>query len=243
MKFKPEFLKHLIGLSVTLCIGLFISNGSTLAYEFEGWDRGALGYEVSMMYAEDNNKPLIIYFHKGSEEWSEKLNDEYLSDPEVEALINDIPKAEVNPETGEDEKAIAAEYKVENYPTVFVSMPVSTAKPQEIKPFAKDNNMTTDDFFKSIQGAIIYLYNETALESFDKEEYSDALRFLEMALEYDPERAYSYYALGVIYHTLGIQNKNTDQIELAEDNYVRALDLDPEHEKAKEQLNRKSSYF
>lgn len=235
MMLNLKFGKYLLCISVSYFFSLFILCNSALSYDFEDWDRGAMGYEISVVYAKDNDKPVLVYFHKGEEELSEKVNDDYFSDDDVEAFIGDLPKAEINPDSGEDEKAISEEYNVEQCPAIFVLMPISNGKPQEIKPFGEEN-MTAEDFLNSIQGAVIYLYNETALEYFENKDYSNAIKYLDLALEYDPDRAYSYYAMGIIYHTLGIQDKDPKQIKLAEDNYLRALDIDPEHENAKEQL-------
>lgn len=62
-----------------------------------------------------------------------------------------------------------------------------------------------------------------------------------MAIGYDPENVYAYFLSGIIYHSRGYGEKDLDLLERAEENYQKALELDPDHETARKELNKLNS--
>ncbi|GAF68632.1 unnamed protein product [marine sediment metagenome] len=53
-----------------------------------------------------------------------------------------------------------------------------------------------------------------------------------MSLNFDPENVYAYYAMGLVYHTISYNQKDSDLLEKAEENYSKALEIDPNHEES-----------
>ncbi|MBW2609400.1 MAG: hypothetical protein JRC68_03535 [Deltaproteobacteria bacterium] len=232
------FLKSVLcATAFSVLTGLFIADHA-ISYEFYDWGHGAIGYELAVMDAEEDKKPLILYFYLDSDEWSEKMNNDYLAVYEVEAFLIGIPKVEINPGKGGQEKSIAVKYGVDRCPAFFVSIPSFGSKPQRIHPFSKDHNLTVDEFIKELKGVIVYQYNEKAYQHYEKKEYEEALKYFEMARDFDPGKAYTYYAIGTVYHSIGFEKNDPEYLEKAEENYVEALEIDPDNKETKEELKK-----
>jgi len=238
MKNNSLFVKRILSLTAFSILTCLLIIDQALSYEFFDWGHGIVGYELAVIDAEEDKKPLITYFHSDSEEWSEKMNKDYLSIYEVENFLIGIPKAEINPHEGSQEAALASQYGAKIFPAFFVSIPSFDTKPQRISPFFKDNNLTVDAFITKIKEIIASQYNDIAYKYYEKKEYEDALKYFEMAREFDPEKAYTYYAMGVVYHSIGFKKNDQEYLKKAEENYLKALKIDPDHKETKVELNK-----
>lgn len=65
------------------------------------------------------------------------MNTEYLAEYDVSDFLSDIPKVEISPEQGDDEKALTDQYKVTGFPSFFVSVPSIDAGTERVYPFKK----------------------------------------------------------------------------------------------------------
>lgn len=220
-----------------LLINLAFPQRASSYYGFPGWERGAMGYELALTAAQEEEKPLILYFHIDPSVWNDRMNDEYLSTYEVDRFLEDIPRVHINPEDGDAESALAAQYNVNQYPAFIVCIPSFDSKPQRIHPFS-DQNMTEEEFINKIKENIVYEYNNKAFEWVDKKDYESALKYLEMSLDYDTNNAYTYYAIGVAYNYQAAEKNDAKLLKKAEENYLKALDIDPGHEASKEALGK-----
>jgi tetratricopeptide (TPR) repeat protein len=65
----------------------------------------------------------------------------------------------------------------------------------------------------------------------------EALKYYEMSLSFDSENVYAYYAMGLVYHTIGYNKNDSDLLEKAQENYSKALEIDPKHEESRKGLD------
>jgi len=206
-------------------------------YGFPGWESGPMGYELALTAAQEEEKPLILYFYIDSSAWNDRMNDEYLSTYEVDRFLEDIPRVHINPDEGDAESAIATQYGVNQYPAFIVCIPSFDSKPQRIHPFS-DQNMTEEEFVNKIKENIVFEYNNKAFECVDKKDYGSALKYFGMSLDYDTNNAYTYYAIGVAYNFQASENNDKELLKKAEENYLKALEIDPNHEASIEALQK-----
>ena len=222
--------KTIILFCVFFVCGLFISS-NTLAYDFFDWYHGAPGYEAALNETINEEKPLILYFHKESCKWCKKLNNEYLASYEVDQFLSDIDRVEISSAKEAAEKYLYDKYGVTTVPAFFVLIPALDSRPDKrISPFFKDKHNTTDEFADAIKKRITYKYNTKGYSLYKEKQYEKALKYYEMTLNFDPENVYAYYATGIVYHAIGYNEKNTDLLEKAKENYSKALEIDPNHE-------------
>jgi tetratricopeptide (TPR) repeat protein len=216
-------------------IGLTI-NGRALAYDFFYWDHGATGLEAALYGAELDERPLILYFHVQDCEWCEKLNNSYLATDSVESFLMEMYKVEVDPDRGEDEAALADQYGITRFPALLVTVPTAKTESERVHPFSKDKEMSPDEFLQAIKAMIAHIYSKTAYTSFEKKAYEEALKYYRLALEYDQNNIYAYYAMGMVYEKIGEETRDIDSLGEAEMNFLKALEIDPKHEDSKKAL-------
>ena len=224
--------KAIILVSIFLLGGLFVCD-DILAYDFTDWYHGASGYEDALEEVIDAEKPLILYFHSESSKWCKKLDSEYLASYEVDQFIGNISKVEISSDEEAPEKALYNKYGVSRVPSFFVLIPSMDSKPAKgISPFKKSNDMTPDEFISAIKKRITNKYNNKGYSLFKNKQYEETLKYYEMTLNFDPENVYAYYAMGLVYHTISYNQKDSDLLEKAKENYSKVLEIDPNHEES-----------
>lgn len=232
-------LNHFFVVCLLLCLSIsFVFIRQSKAYDFYNWNRWFAGYEIAMIDAKEQGNPLIIYFYLDPDEWSEKLTNEYLADPQVYKFLSDIPKAAIDVGYSEQEKGLARELEVVYCPAFLISIPSLETNYQRIHPFSDKGNMTIDEFVKEIKTFITYHYNMKAHSYFKEKEYEKALEFFEKSIGFDPENPYTYRAIGVLYHTMAAENNDRKLLKMAEENYQKVIELDPENKEVKAELEK-----
>jgi tetratricopeptide (TPR) repeat protein len=237
IRYNPFSRSTLFITAFGLFINLAVATKASSYYGFPGWEKGAFGLELALTAAQEEEKPLILYFHIDPSTWNDRMNDEYLSNYEIDKFLEDIPKAHINPDEGDAESALASEYGVTQYPAFLVLIPSFNTKPQRIHPFS-DKDMTAEEFINKIKENIVYEYNNKASECAEKKDYNNALKYLEISLNYDPNIAYTYYAIGTVYNIQAAEKNDTELLKKAEEGYSKALEIDPNHEASAEALKK-----
>ena len=224
--------KTIILVGILLLGSLFVC-GDILAYDFSDWYHGASGYEDALDEVIGEKKPMIVYFHSESCKWCKKLDSEYLASYEVDQFISNITKVEISSSKEAPEKAIYDKYGVRGVPSFFVLVPSIDSKPaKSISTFIKGKHKTTDEFVDAIKARITYKYNNKGYSLSKNKQYEEALRYYEMSLNFDPGNVYAYYAMGLVYHTIGYNQKDSGLLEKAKENYSKALEIDPNHKES-----------
>lgn len=237
MKIRVVSLKSGIICGVFLFIVLFIPN-RILAYDFSIWSHGASGYNDAIQEAKNEGKPLILYFHTEWCKWSKKMNNDYLASYNVKDFLRDIPKVEINPDKGADEKALTKKYNVTGYPSFFVSVPSVDSKTERLYPLKEGTDWTTDEFINALRAKLVNLYNKKGYSCYQRKQYEEAIKYYEMAISFDPEDAYAYYGKGIVHHIVAYKNRDTSLLEEAETNYLKALEIDSSHQGSKKELEK-----
>ena len=217
---------------------IFLIPNRIFAFDFSDWSHGASGYNDTIYEAKSEDKPLILYFHTEWCKWSKKMNTIYLGSYDVNDFLSDIPKVEINPEKGADDKALSKKYNVTGYPSFLVSVPSINSETESLYPFRKGSDWTTDEFINAIRVKIVAFYNKKGYSCYQRKRYEDAIKYYEMAISFDPEDVYAYYGKGIVHHTVAYKNRDTSLLEKAEANYLEALEIDPAHAGSKKELER-----
>lgn len=222
---------------ITLFIS-FITPSTAFSYDLPGWYQGASGYEDALSASIKNETPMILFFYIESEELSQKLRDNYLRNYEVYSFLDDTLKVVVNLEGNDFDKELASKFIKDQEPALMIKFPFSDAKPVEITPFDEDNDLSPTEFVENLRDIFSLAYSDIGYELFTKEEYEKAIKYLKLSMKYSPKRAYPVFALGSVYHAMAIEEKNMEHLDLAEENYNKALKLDPDFKECKEELDK-----
>ena len=236
MRHKPAFYKRIRNIFTYFMLLSLVLTGRAVAYDFFYWDRGANGYESALYGAEIAERPLILYFHIKGNIWCERLNNIYLATEEVENYLMEMYKVEIDPERGEEEKDLSSRYEISQYPAFLVTIPAFGSESERIHPFTKEKDLSVDEFIQTIQARIAHLFSKKAFASFEKKAFDEAIKYNKIAIQYDPENFYAYFALGVVHEKIGVENKSIENFIDAEFNLLRALEIDPNHKEGKAAL-------
>ena len=203
-----------------------------------GWYHGSFGYESALEDSRKNESPLILFFYMASDTYCQKLGDVYFSAYDVYNYLNDIPKVDINLEGNDFELDLAKKYNVEGNTTLLIVFPFATTDPVQTSPFLEDRDMTPEEFAVNLKNIISITYNKIGYSFFENQEYDKAVKYYEISIKYDPVRAYSFFALGSVYHSMAIEEKNMTYTIKAEEYYKKAMKLDPEYEDCKIELEK-----
>jgi thiol:disulfide interchange protein len=100
------------------------------------WYSGAGEYVTAMDAHRSMQTPLLVYFYTGWCPYCKKLDQEILPTEEVAQFMRSVNKVRINPEAGPDERALADQFGVRGYPSIFI-IPSNSDAPIKVYPFKK----------------------------------------------------------------------------------------------------------
>jgi tetratricopeptide (TPR) repeat protein len=236
MRNQPVFFKKVCNIATFLVLMGLAITGKAAAYDFFYWERGAIGHESALYGAELSERPLILYFHIPGDVWSERLNNTYLATEKIEGFLLEMYKVAINPDSGEEEMALSSKYGVTRYPAFLVSIPAFKTEPERVHPFAKEKDMSVDDFLLAIKGKIAHILSKKAFASFESKAYEVSLKYYKLALDYDPKSFYVYFSMGMAHEKIGVGKESIESLLDAETTFLKALEIDPNHKDTKAAL-------
>jgi len=89
----------------------------------DGWYQNAEGYDQALEEYKRTNKPMFVYMTVGWCPYCRKFEKEVLSSPLVQEMLKDKIKVSVNPELGQRENALAFQYGIRGFPSLFLHPP------------------------------------------------------------------------------------------------------------------------
>lgn len=104
--------------------------GAWGASSFANWLSGAKGYEQALEQR-GASRAILLYFYTDWCPYCQRFNREIVPSAEMHEYLRHAIAVRVNPETGTQERALAAQFRVSGYPTIFV-IPPGTDRPQEM---------------------------------------------------------------------------------------------------------------
>ncbi len=203
-----------------------------------GWYHGSFGYENALDESMRDETPLILFFYQDSDPYCQKLGDIYFSAYDVYNYLDDIPKVDINLEGNDFEIELAKKYNIKGETTLLIVFPFIKTDPVRTSPFLEDRDMTPEEFAVNLKNIFSLTYNKAGYSFFENQEYEKAVKYYNFSIKYDPNRAYSFFALGSVYHAMAIEEKDIGYIEKAEEHYEKALELDSEYKECKEELEK-----
>ena len=96
------------------------------------WLEGASGFNAAMEQQRRNHTPLLLYFHTDWCGYCKRLDHDLLPSLDTQPIV----KVRLNPERSPAERAIAEEYGVSGYPSLFVQ---SGERRVRLHPFVRDD--------------------------------------------------------------------------------------------------------
>ncbi len=233
---RAKRLKIVVIISVVVIALFGYGARRAKAYDFAGWEQGASGHDYARQQALNQEDPLIIYFSTDWCIWCQKLNKMYLESPDVQAALQPLLKVNINPDKGSSERRLQQNYGIRGFPAFLVTIPAFNERPVKVHPFLSNGVLTTTDFVNAITSTIERQYNNRAVSLSEQQQYDDALRYLNKALEYYQNDSNLHYNFGLTFLAMAQKDHDAGYLAKAEESYQAALEIEPGHERAKSDL-------
>jgi tetratricopeptide (TPR) repeat protein len=210
--------------------------GPAVALSLSGWDEGASAHRQVIANAVENEEPVIVYFHTDWCPWCRRLNQEYLADGTVAQHLRRVRKVAINPERGDDERALFRQYGASGFPSFYVYVPAFDGTPKKLSPFRGRGASTPEQFAREIDLAIAQEYDAKGYAYSQRKQHRRAIAYYQRALEYDADNVYACHAIAVSYQHLADASRDATLLSRARDYYRRTLEIDPDNEASKRAL-------
>lgn len=115
---------------------------------YEGWYQGAEGYDKAVEEFKRTHQPMLVYMSVAWCPYCRKFEKEVLSSPGVRDFLKDKIKVTLNPETGPRENAIAFQYGIRGFPSLFLH------PPQPAQALQFPTNVTPEEFVQLFRQAV-----------------------------------------------------------------------------------------
>jgi tetratricopeptide (TPR) repeat protein len=169
------------------------------------WHEGAGGYSDAQQEQQRSKAPMVVYFRTDWCTYCSRLEAGLLSDATVERYFrNELVKARINPEDGSQERAIADEYGVSGYPSLFV-VGSRRARPRRLSPYDRERReefvlLSGREFIARIEDQAQRVVKNLVYAGYEKREARDideSIAILTEAIGLDPENPDAYLQRGL----------------------------------------------
>ncbi|MGB5685442.1 MAG: thioredoxin fold domain-containing protein [Candidatus Electrothrix sp.] len=140
-------------LIITIIGAFFI--GSTHIVEAvttDTWYTKASNFEKIEKAAKEKNKPYIFFVYTDWCGFCKKMNEKYFSNPEIKQILSKYYRIKINPDNGEEEKALTNKKGVQGYPDFRIVHP--DGRSIKIHPFRDGGSLKVKAFIRDLKAAL-----------------------------------------------------------------------------------------
>ncbi|WP_339134436.1 MAG: thioredoxin family protein [Candidatus Electrothrix sp. GW3-4] len=149
MKKRPASLL----LILTILAAILLGNTYTAeAITTSKWYTKASSFEKIEEAAQKKNKPYILFFYTDWCGYCKKMNKKYLSNAKIKLILAKHYRIKINPDNGEEEKALATAKGVNGYPDFRIVHP--DGHTLRIHPFRDGGSLKVKAFIRDLKAAL-----------------------------------------------------------------------------------------
>jgi tetratricopeptide (TPR) repeat protein len=105
------------------------------------WHEGARGHDEAVQEQRDTRLPMLVHFRVDWDPQGPRFERRILGEPEMEKFLAGAVKLRLEPERSPEEAAIAQEYHVPTFPSLYL-VPAPGAEPVRVPTFAREDDTT-----------------------------------------------------------------------------------------------------
>ncbi|MCW5201347.1 thioredoxin family protein [Desulfobulbus sp. US4] len=140
-------------LIITIVGAIFIGNPHIAeAVTTSKWYTKASSFEKIEKAAQKKDKPYILFFYTDWCGYCKKMNKKYLTNAKIRQILSKHYRIKINPDNGEEEKALANEKGVNGYPDFRIVHP--DGRTIKIHPFRDGGSLKVKAFIRDLKAAL-----------------------------------------------------------------------------------------
>jgi thiol-disulfide isomerase/thioredoxin len=169
------------------------------------WAEGARGFRSASNEQRASGCPMLLYFGTDWCPYCKQFDRAILSDSGVNGAIAPAVKVRIDPDKGDDERALATKFGVHGYPTLLlvardgatpVRLPTGVSRGESPQPAT---------FAKSVRSHLTYAWDSEASSNMSSGRLDDAIHGADLLLAFDPKysNGRGYYLRAIAFHKKG----------------------------------------
>jgi thiol-disulfide isomerase/thioredoxin len=169
------------------------------------WSEGARGFRSASNEQRASGCPMLLYFRTDWCPYCKQFDRSILSDSGVSAAIAPAVKVRIDPEKGDDERALAKKFGIRGYPTLIlvardgvtpVELPTGVSRSDPPEPATVAN---------SVRRQLTYAWDSDASSNMNSGRLDDAIHGADLLLAFEPKysNGRAYYLRAVAFHKKG----------------------------------------
>ncbi|MDU9050295.1 MAG: thioredoxin family protein [Candidatus Electrothrix sp. Rat3] len=140
-------------LILTISCAIFLGNAHIAeAVTTSQWYTKASSFEKIEKAAKEKNKPYIFFVYTDWCGFCKKMNKKYFSNADIKQILSKYYRIKINPDNGEEEKALANEKGVNGYPDFRIVHP--DGRTIKIHPFRDGGSLKVKAFIRDLKAAL-----------------------------------------------------------------------------------------
>lgn len=149
MKKRPVSLLLLLTIVSAFLIG---NLDSAEAVTTSQWYTKASDFKEVEQAAGKKNEPYIFFVYTDWCGYCKKMNEKYLSNAEINRILSKYYRIKINPDNGEEEKALADKKGVRGFPDFRIVHP--DGRSIRIHPFREGESLKVNAFIRKLKAAL-----------------------------------------------------------------------------------------
>jgi thiol-disulfide isomerase/thioredoxin len=169
------------------------------------WYEGANGFRSASDEQRSSGCPMLIYFRTDWCPYCKEFDKEILGDSRATAAIANAVKVRVNPEKGDDEKALAKKFGVHGYPHLLL-LGKEGSEPVDVDSGEyRDKPANPGKFAESARHGILYAWDSEAVAHMEAGRLDEAIHDADLLLALEPKyhNGRAYYLRALAFHKKG----------------------------------------
>jgi thiol-disulfide isomerase/thioredoxin len=169
------------------------------------WSEGARGFRSASNEQRASGCAMLLYFGTEWCPYCKQFDRAILSDSGVNAAIAPAVKVRIDPDKGDDERALAAKFGVHGYPTLLL-VARDGAPPVDLATgVSRGASPQPATFAKSMRSHLTYAWDSEASSNMSSGRLDDAIHGADLLLAFDPKysNGRAYYLRAIAFHKKG----------------------------------------
>jgi thiol-disulfide isomerase/thioredoxin len=169
------------------------------------WSEGARGFRSASNEQRASGCPMLLYFRTEWCPYCKQFDRSILSDSGVSAAMAPAVKVRIDPEKGDDERALANKFGIRGYPTLILVARDGVTPVELPTGVSRSDSPQPATVARSMREHLTYAWDSEASSNMKSGRLDDAIHGADLLLAFDPRysNGRAYYLRAIAFHKKG----------------------------------------